>query len=249
MLEINKIYCGDSFELIEQIEDNSIDMILEDMPYNITACKWDVKIDLEKYWESRKRIIKDNGVIVLTASQPFTSMLVMSNLDMFKYEWIWDKIKPSSFLTAKIEPLRKHESILVFGYKKILYNPQKTKGRMRNKTPIRKGKDGVFGIYKGGEKVNMNDDYYPKSIIEVSNSLQKGKEHPTQKPLELFKYLISTYTNENDLVFDGFLGSGTTAISCKELNRRYIGIEMDKKYFEISIDRVDKVRVINREYF
>jgi len=238
-LNYNNIYLGDSFELCERIEAKTVDLILEDMPYNTTACEWDVKIDLELYWKTRLRILKPTGVICLTASQPFTSMLVMSNRKIFKYEWIWDKVKPSSFLTAKIEPLRKHESILIFGNAKIIYNPIMVKGRFRNKTPMRNGKDGVYGSYIGNDIQNFNDKAYPKSIIEWSNAAQTGKEHPTQKPVGLFEYLIHTYTNKNDLVFDGFGGSGTTAIAAHKSNRNFIVIEKEEKYYNLAKKRLE----------
>lgn len=241
-INVNEITLGDSLELCERIPAKTVDLILEDMPYNTTACEWDVKIDLELYWKTRLRILKPTGAIVLTASQPFTSMLVMSNRKIFKYEWIWDKVKPSSFLTAKIEPLRKHESILIFGNTKIIYNPIMIKGRFRNKTPIRNGKDGVYGSYTGNDIQNFNDENYPKSIIEWSNADQTEKEHPTQKPVGLFEYLIRTYSNENDLVFDGFGGSGTTAIACHKSKRNFIVIEKEQKYFDLATRRLDDER-------
>lgn len=233
------VYLGDCLEIMPTLPDKSIDMILCDLPYGTTACKWDTIIPFEPLWKQYKRLIKDNGAIVLTASQPFTSALVMSNPGWFKYEWIWDKIKPSSFLTARIEPLRKHESILIFGQGRIAYKPQMTKGRMRNKSPMRNGKDGVFGVYVGGNAENVNDDYYPKSIIEISNAAQVGKAHPTQKPVALFEYLIRTYTNEGDTVLDNCAGSGTTGVACQNTNRKFILIEKDEKYFGIIKKRLE----------
>jgi len=250
LLEHNEIYCGDSFELAEQVEDKSIDLILEDMPYNITACKWDVKIDLEKYWESRKRIIKDNGAIVLTASQPFTSVLVVSNLGMFKYCWHWNKGKAKNYLNARKQPMRIIEEIVVFYKNQCSYSPQlsqREKRHIRNNGKTYKAtNNGVFGKINPTRKLNEGriipiDLKYPDDLLNINGVNSFGFEktgHPTQKPVELFKYLIKTYTNENDLVFDGFLGSGTTAVACKQLNRNYIGIEKEQKYFEIANKRL-----------
>ena len=240
-----EILHGDCFELIKDVESKSIDLILEDMPYNITACNWDCKIDLEKYWESRKRIIKDNGAIVLFGSEPFSSYLRMSNIKDFKYDWIWNKKLAGNGILAKRQPLKIHETISVFN--STIYKPQMIKGIFRKKMGLRESE------ITGGDSfcdTTQNDLYYPVSIQEFSIAgLRRYRFHPTEKPVSLFEYLIKTYTNENNLVFDGFLGSGTTAVACKQLNRNYIGIEKEQKYFEISIDRVDKVRVINREYF
>ena len=225
MLEVNKIYHGDSLELINDIPDKSVDMILEDMPYNITACKWDVKIDLEQYWKSRKRIIKDNGVIVLTASQPFTSMLVMSNLKMFKYDWVLDKKSVTNFAAVKYQPLRRHESILVFYNKNTTYNPM-----MRKETILGNfGKKSTTGGNVCG-KLGLNYKTqvgYPVSIIQFRrpNNLDKdGNLHSSQKSVDLFRYLILTYTNENDLIVDGFAGSGTTGVAAIKTNRNFICI-------------------------
>ena len=160
---------------------------------------------------------------------------------MFRYECVWDKVMPVAFLLAKIQPLRRHENILLFGNGKV-YNPIKIKGRFRNKTPVRKGVDGVYGIYKGEDIKNFNDEYYPTTIVEWSNADQANKEHPTQKPVGLFEYLIRTYSNENDLVFDGFGGSGTTAIAAHKSKRNFIVIEKEQKYFDLATRRLDNER-------
>jgi site-specific DNA-methyltransferase (adenine-specific) len=237
-MELNMVYNEDCLIGMKNIPDGGVDMILCDLPYGTTACAWDTIIPFEPLWEQYKRVIKDNGAIVLTASQPFTSKVVSSNYEMFKHEWIWDKKKPSTFLTAKIEPLRKHESVLVFCDGKVKYNPIKTKGRFRNKTPTRKGKDGAFGKYKGNDIETFNDEQYPKSIIEISGADQTDKFHPTQKPVPLFEYLIKTYTNENETVLDNCMGSGTTAIACLNTKRNFIGYEMDKEYFDKATKRI-----------
>ena len=240
-MEVNTITEGDCLQVMKGIPDKSVDMILCDLPYGTTACKWDTIIPFEPLWEQYKRIIKDNGAIVLTASQPFTSALVMSNVKMFKYEWIWDKVKPSTFLNAKRQPLMKHESIVVFSDGKFPdYYPIKTKGRMRNKTPNRAEvkREQVYRNLDNKNIENVNDSYYPKSIIEVSNASQRGKLHPTQKPVALFEYLIKTYTNEGDLVLDNCAGSGTTGVACQNLKRNFILIEQEPEYVEICKNRL-----------
>jgi len=233
---LNQIVCGDCLEVMPDIPDKSVDMILCDLPYGTTACKWDTIIPFEPLWEQYKRIIKDNGAIVLTASQPFTSALVMSNIKMFKYEWIYKKSKASGFLDAKKKPLKQHESILVFGHKGwVNYYPQGL----------------IDGIFKNGRKTDKEDVYrkrnyvkistkgnYPKSVIEIKNPSGKGHEHPTQKPVALFEYLIKTYSNEGDLVLDNCAGSGTTAVACQNLKRNFIGIELDPDYCKIAEQRL-----------
>ena len=229
---------GDCLELMKIIPDKSVDMVLTDPPYGTTACKWDVVIPFEPMWEQLKRITKDNGAICLFGSEPFSSHLRLSNLKQFKYDWIWDKVKPAQFLTAKKQPLKKHEIISIFSSN--IYYPQMTKGKLRNKTPVRNHKgDDVFGGYSGSKISNINDSYYPKSIIQFSNATQKGKVHPTQKPVALLEYLINTYTLENEIVLDFTMGSGSTGVACKNLNRNFIGIEKDNKYFEIAKNRIN----------
>jgi len=238
MLEKDKIYNGDCLEIMKSIDDKSIDMILCDLPYGTTACKWDVIIPFEPLWEQYKRIIKDNGAIVLTASQPFTSALVMSNPKMFKYEWIWDKKIPSGMSYARFQPMRQHESILVFCNGKTIYNPQMTK----RDNPIKSG-----GMTKGEATnspkwipLNKTYDYKNPTTIIIEDKIRKDSIHPTQKPVALFEYLIKTYTNENETVLDNCSGSGTTAIACINTNRNYICIEKDKTYFDKSVERVEK---------
>jgi site-specific DNA-methyltransferase (adenine-specific) len=245
-LEINKIYNGDCLELMQEIKDKSIDMILCDLPYGTTACKWDTIIPFEPLWEQYKRIIKDNGAIVLTACQPFTSMLVMSNIKMFKYEWIWDKKIPSGMSYAKYQPMRQHENILVFCKNKTIYNPKIIK---RDK-PIKSG--GVKNSETAPIKyknVNFKKTYNYKNPITIisKDKVRKGSLHPTQKPVSLFEYLIKTYTNECDLVLDNCGGSGTTAIACLNTNRNYILMEKEKKYFDIINNRITEYMEKNHE--
>jgi len=230
---INQIICGDCLKVMPEIPDKSIDMILCDLPYGTTQNKWDSVIPLDKLWVQYERIIKDKGVIVLTASQPFTSMLVMSNLKLFKYEWIWIKKIPSNFLNAKKQPLRIHEHVVVFYKKGNTYNPQ---GIKRNPKINKRTKSSEnFGKH---ELSNFSEfENYPNDILEFSN--ERGL-HPTQKPVELFEYLIRTYTNEGDLVLDNCIGSGTTAIACINTKRNFIGIELEEKYYKIALERVAK---------
>ena len=235
---INKVICGDCLSIMPEIPDKSIDMILCDLPYGTTACKWDTIIPFEPLWEQYKRIIKDNGAIVLTASQPFTSALVMSNLKMFKYEWVWNKKLGGNSMLVKCQPYKIHENILVFGKGKTIYNPIM---EIRGKERIKNGKtskeiENAFNV-KGGEKT-YNNIYYPQSILEKTNAVRTGRFHPTQKPVALFEYLIKTYTNEGDLVLDNCAGSGTTGVACKKTGRNYILIEKEEKYCKIAQERL-----------
>jgi len=235
-----EILLGDCLELMKDIPNGSIDMILADLPYGTTACKWDTIIPFDKLWEQYERIIKPNGAIVLTASQPFTSALVMSNPDWFKYEWIWEKSHPTGFASSKYNPLKYHESVLIFCEGKTVYNPQMTKGKPNHSM----GKIVNGGQIKSESQVNItaiqsqqSENKFPKSVQKFSNPRFKGM-HPTQKPVALFEYLIKTYTNEGDLVLDNCAGSGTTAIACLNTNRQFIVMEKEQKYYDIILKRV-----------
>ena len=240
MIEKNKVIMGDCLELMKLIPDKSIDAIISDLPYGTTACKWDTIIPFEPLWEQYKRIIKDNGAIVLTASQPFTSALVMSNVKMFKYEWIWIKNRGSNFASVKKTPIKEHESVLVFYKNAPTYNPQmqeRTGGGVdRVRKPFKQTRDKIseHGVeVKGAEW--LGELRFPSSWQKVNCEVGL---HPTQKPVALFEYLIKTYTNEGDLVLDNCMGSGTTGVACKNLNRNFIGIELDSEYFKIAEKRV-----------
>jgi len=246
-LEINNIYNGDCLELMHGIADKSIDMILCDLPYGTTACKWDSVIPFEPLWSHYKRIIKDNGAIVLTASQPFTSALVMSNIKMFKYCWIWQKERPSNFFQAKFAPLNQTEDICVFsrggannGSKNPMqYFPQGLKSIDVFRSNHNTG--GGVGVGKGCQSLNgttyrATRQGYPKTLLTYSTE-SRGL-HPTQKPVALFEYLIKTYTNEGELVLDNCAGSGTTGIACQNTNRNFILIEKDTGYFETAKKRI-----------
>ena len=229
---------GDCLELMKDIPDGSVDAIITDPPYGTTACKWDSVIPFEPMWEQLNRIIKPNGAIVLFGSEPFSSALRMSNIKNYKYDWVWDKNKGSNYATAKKMPLKTHEIISVF-QQKINYFPQMRKGKMRNKKSYSKG-GGVYGNLKTDNKDNYNDDYFPTSILKFSNASQKGKVHPTQKPVDLLEYLIKTYTNDGETVLDFTMGSGSTGVAAKNLNRNFIGIELDEEYFEIAKKRIEE---------
>ena len=233
---------GDCLERMKEIESGSVDMILTDPPYGTTACKWDSIIPLEPMWGQLKRIIKPNGAIVMTASQPFTSALIMSNIKAFKYCWVWEKDRPTNPMLAKRQPMRYLEDVVVFYKKQSAYNPQMTARAEKNKRNNAKTigvdhKTLTLGDARiiGGD--GMKDLKYPSNLIKFSR-VQKGA-HPTQKPVALMEYLIKTYTNENETVLDFTMGSGTTGVACKNLNRSFIGIELDENYFNIAKERID----------
>ena len=229
---------GECLEKMKDIPDKSIDMILCDLPYGTTACKWDTVIPFEPLWEQYKRIIKDNGAIVLFGSEPFSSYLRMSNIKQFKYDWIWDKKLAGNGILAKKQPLKIHEIISVFNSK--TYYPQKTKGKFRKKMGLKESQ-----ITGGNSFCNEteNDEYYPKSIQEFGiGNLRTGRLHPTQKPVALFEYLIKTYTNEGDTVLDNCAGSFTTAIAAENTKRNWICIEQLEEYCEIGRKRIEENR-------
>jgi site-specific DNA-methyltransferase (adenine-specific) len=229
---------GDCLELMEDLEDGSVDMILCDLPYGTTACKWDTIIPFEPLWEQYKRIIKDNGAIVLFGSQPFTSSLIMSNLRMFKYTWVWQKSKATGYLNSKRMPLREHEDICVFYKKPPCYNPQMTKGEPYNKGAGIKPTD-VYGKQTWHENKNDSGYRYPKTVQYFKTAESEGRTmHPTQKPIALLEYLIKTYTNEHEVILDNTMGSGSTGIACLNTNRRFIGMELEQEYFEIATKRI-----------
>ncbi len=239
-------YHGDCLVEMDKIADKSVDMILCDLPYGTTACKWDSVIPFEPLWKQYERIIKDNGAIVLFSSQPFTTDLINSNRNIFKYEIIWDKIGGSNFQLAKVQPLKRHENILVFGKMKVVYNPQ-----MKLREKPKDYSNSSYDALKNGMHFNSNDfesakkirtEKYPDTIIEISGQSKEcnnvNRVHSTQKPVELMEYLIKTYTNECETVLDNCMGSGTTGVACKKTGRHFIGIEKDEKYFEIAVNRV-----------
>jgi len=244
----NKIIQGDCLEVMKDIPDGSVDMILADLPYGTTACKWDTIIPFEPLWEQYKRIIKPNGAIVLMANEPFTSLLICSNIGEFKYRVVWKKNKATGFLNAKKQPLRCIEDICVFYKSQPTYNPQKTTGHKPVNSFTKHTSDGdTVGKTKTGISGGGQTDRYPTNFVDfkvVNNdgSSEEGKKvHPTQKPVALMEYLIKTYTNEGDLVLDNVAGSGTTGVACQNLNRNFILIEQEPEYIEIINKRLKEL--------
>jgi DNA modification methylase len=247
----SEIYLGDCLDLIpKHIEDKSIDMIFCDLPYGTTQCKWDSVINLSKLWIQYERVIKDNGAIVLFGQSPFDKLLGVSNIKLLKYEWIWEKTQATGHLNAKKMPMKAHENILVF-YKKLpTYNYQKTTGHVRKVSSAASRKKSLSrrdyseGYIYGKENLSDTANYdsterYPRSVLTFASDKQKNKLHPTQKPIALIEYMVKTYTNEGDMILDNCCGSGTTGRGAKNLNRHYIMMEKEEKYYNITCDRLN----------
>ena len=243
----DSIINADCLEAMKLLPDKSVDAIICDLPYGVTALKWDVVIPFDLLWEQYKRIIKPNGAIVLFGSQPFTSALVMSNPKWFKYEWIWEKGSGSNFASVNKMPLKVHENILIFYNKQPTYNPQKTfdkSNRIRSYTSMNPIKSGVHGSIKRIDTMEYDKTRYPRSVQKIKREgrnnqfTEKYSFHPTQKPVALIEYLLKTYSLEGELILDNTAGSGTLAIAAINTNRRYICIEKDPEYFQTSCDRV-----------
>ena len=237
-----KMMQGDCLELMKDIPDGSVDMILCDLPYGTTACKWDNVIPFEPLWEQYNRIIKSNGAICLFGSEPFSSKLRMSNLKHFRYDWIWEKTVASNFSMCKKQPFKKHEIISVFYFKQPTYNPQFEVGKPY--TDVRKESYRENISVGDGNKlirtpIHNSGTRYPSSVLKFSNGNNRNV-HPTQKPVSLLEYLIKTYTNEGETVLDNCMGSGSTGVACVNTNRNFIGIELDENYFHIAQDRINK---------
>ena len=244
--EMIELYNEDCLIKMKDIPDKSIDMILCDLPYGTTACKWDTIIPFEPLWEAYKRIIKHDGAIVLFGNEPFSSFLRLSNLKMFKYDWIWEKSKCGSAFTSKYRPQQKHETISVFGNGKINYFPQMTQGtpyyRKRKANTGSKPNNHNLGVVSESETINIGERY-PKTVQFFQQKWRRQDQvHPTQKPVALMEYLIRTYTKEGETVLDNTMGSGTTGVACVNLNRRFIGIEKDEGYFKVSQERIQKAQ-------
>jgi len=232
-----ELHLGDCLEIMPQLEDNSVDLLLVDLPYGTTACKWDSIIPLDKLWEQYNRVCKDDAAMVFTAAQPFTTVLAYSNLDNFRYEWIWEKPQGTNPMNAKVMPLKSHENILVFYRKKPKYNPQMWYSTPYSGFSSDEKKIGeVYGEAKSKHRDNPDGSRYPKTVLKYGQ--EKGF-HPTQKPVGLMEYLIKTYSDEGDVVLDNTMGSGTTGVAAMNTNRKFIGIESDPKYFEIAKNRID----------
>lgn len=236
--DFNTIYNEDCLEGMKRIPDKSVDMVCCDLPYGMTNNKWDIVIPMEKLWEEYKRILKDNGVVVLFGNQPFTSYLVMSNLEWFKYSLVWEKNKFSDFMNAKRKPLKIHEDILVFYKNTPTYNPQFTEGYpyVRWNTQESVDRQTNYGKLKANV-VNNDGKRYPTTVLKFDRV--ETPQHPTQKPVKLIEWLVKTYTNEGETVLDNCMGSGTTAEACINTGRNYIGFETDEKYYENSLKRIN----------
>ena len=229
---------GDCLEEMKKIPDGSVDMVLTDPPYGTTQNKWDSIIPLEPMWSELERVTKSNGAIVLTSQSLFTAQVQMAS-PFYRYSLVWEKTKAGGFLNANRMPLQAHEDITVH-YKKLpTYNPQKEKGEPYVKKAVTDGDGGNYGKFQRVGTINKNDGTrFPRSVIKIAND-NHGSLHKTQKPVALMEYLIKTYTNEGETVLDFTMGSGTTGVACKNLNRNFIGIELDKEYFEIAKKRIE----------
>jgi len=243
-IALNRIYNMDCIEGMKLIPDKSVDMILCDLPYGTTNCRWDTVIPFEPLWEQYERVIKDNGAILLFGQSPFDKVLGASNVNLLKYEWIWEKTAATGHLNAKKMPMKAHENILVF-YKKVpTYNPQKTTGHKPTNSYTKyvdtQNNTEIYGKLTKELSGGGATDRYPRSVLSFASDKQKCKLHPTQKPVVLCEYLIKTYTNEGETVLDNCMGSGTTAIACTNTNRNFIGFELDKDYYEIANKRIQE---------
>ena len=236
MIELDKIYNEDCLEGMKRIADGAVDCIITDLPYGTTACAWDSVIPFEPLWEQFKRVTKPNAAIVLFAQQPFASVLAVSNLPMFKYEWIWEKDNSTGFLHANQMPLKIHENILVFYRELPTYNPQ---GVRHNPRKVRRGHLGDNYLHSTSNEYQSQYENYPIDMFHFDRD--EDKSHPTQKPVDLLRYLILTYSNEGDTILDATIGSGTTAVAALMEKRHFIGFETNKEYFDIAQGRIDQV--------
>ena len=235
------LHLGDCLDILPTLPDDSIDMVMVDLPYGTTACKWDSIIPLDFLWEQYNRICKKNAAMLFTSAQPFTTTLASSNINNFRYEWIWEKPQGTNPMNAKVMPLKSHENILVFYRSKPTYNPQMWYSTPYSGFSSDTSKIGeVYGNQQSKHRDNPEGSRYPKTVLKFKQ--EKGL-HPTQKPVGLMEYLIKTYTNEGDTVLDNTMGSGTTGVACVNCNRSFVGIEMDKKYYQISKERINVGRL------
>jgi len=234
LILIVELYNEDCLAGMSRIPDASVDMVLCDLPYGTTQCKWDSIIPFDKLWIQYNRIIKENGAIVLFGSEPFSSALRMSNIKSYKYDWKWDKKQCGNPLNAKRQPLKTYEDIIVFNTN--TYNPQMRTGKLRKKGGLTKQPEHTGKVDL--DYCTYNDQYYPTAILEFSNALKRGKLHPCQKPTDLLEYLIKTYTSEGELVLDNCFGSGSTAVAAINTHRNFIGFELDSTYYEVAKNRI-----------
>lgn len=225
---------GDCLDLMTTLPNNSIDMVCCDLPYGTTNCRWDTPLDLRQLWEQYRRVTKENAAIVLFAQAPFDKVLGCSNLQWLRYELIWHKTHPTGHLNAKKMPMKAHENILVFYNKLPTYNPQKTSGHVRKTAVKRRDKTPVYGTQKFIELPYDSTERYPRSVLTFPSDKQQNALHPTQKPLALIEWLIATYSNIGDTVLDNCMGSGTAGVACKNLDRNFVGIELNETYYHIA---------------
>jgi site-specific DNA-methyltransferase (adenine-specific) len=229
---------------MKTLPDDSIDAIITDPPYGTTNCKWDAVIAFDLMWNELNRIVKNNGVIALFGSQPFSSLLITSNLKMYKHDWVWKKTMPKGHLNSKKYPMKIYEMIHIFSKTTPKYNPQMWESKPMN-TVYKSGGNGKDSTYNFMNTINQKNinrtSRFPQDVIEFTELTGNSKQrvHPTQKPVELMEYLVKTYTNANETVLDFTMGSGTTGVACKNLNRNFVGIELDKDYFEIATARIN----------
>jgi len=246
------LFFGCCLDVMKGIESGSVDMVCADLPYGTTSCKWDSVIPLDALWAEYKRVCKPDAAIVLTATQPFTAALVMSNPKWFKHEWVWHKSKSGSAFTAKYRPLARHESVLVFGKGRVTYNPIKREGKPYKRARIALGdKINNHGIgFNGTGIFSENDGFrYPESVIFFQQKWRRQDQvHPTQKPVELMEYLIRTYSNEGQTVLDNSMGSGTTGLACANTGRHFIGIEKDADFFRVANERISSANAIGEAF-
>jgi len=232
-----RLFLGDCLDIMNDIEDNSVDMVMCDLPYEVTACSWDTVIPLDLLWNHYNRICKENAALVFTATQPFTTLLINSNLKNFRYELIWEKPQGTNPLTAKKMPLKSHENILVFYRRLPTYNPQMEQGSPYKGFQSQKSTIGeVYGSNKSVHRNNEEGTRYPKSVMRFKQ--ERDGLHPTQKPVALMEYLIKTFSNENDVILDNAMGSGSTGVACINTNRKFIGIEKERKYYNVATKRI-----------
>ena len=235
------LHLGDCLDILPTLPDDSIDMVMVDLPYGTTACKWDSIIPLDFLWEQYNRICKKNAAMLFTSAQPFTTTLASSNINNFRYEWIWEKPQGTNPMNAKVMPLKSHENILVFYRSKPTYNPQMWYSTPYSGFSSDTSKIGeVYGNQQSKHRDNPEGSRYPKTVLKFKQ--EKGL-HPTQKTVGLMQYLIKTYTHEGDTVLDNTMGAGTTGVACVNCNRSFVGIEMDKKYYQISKERFNVGRL------
>lgn len=248
-----ELHLGDCLEVMKSIPAGSVDLILCDLPYGVTALEWDKALPINELWDNYRRVLKENGAVILTAINPFAASLIVSNPSWFRYEWVWEKTSAKGHLSAKVRPLRAHELVLVFSPKQTTYNPQKWQieeaKRTKRKTLTMTGSDGAYGVERKQRKLD-DGSRFPRSVIKFGNAPSKvaaNNFHPTQKPVDLMEYLIRTYTNEGETVMDNCMGSGTTGVACMNTGRRFIGIEMDAGYFQVAQGRIMEAAETNQQ--